>query len=208
MRGALAKVGHLAWSVKGPDLLTALRRSHRIRPGTGWYHDYPTLALALLAVAGRCGAAAGGRGSAGRSDAVGGGDAAAECLRAGLVPGVAGAVAGAAFHAASVRVLARRVPQYDPSRLPTAEAAQTVLIAAAEEVVWETEARENPLGMVLGVTGFGLVHAKRGGRPAVVHMMVFAALARAAQEWGGGAASVWFHSGYNLAHHCDRGRHR
>ena len=132
----------------------------------------------------------------------------APTLRSTVASAVISASAGAAFHTASVRILARRRPRYRCASLLTAEAEQTVLVVAADEVVWEADVRNGLAAPVLSVAGFGLVHAGLGGRRVVAHMMVLAVPARAVQAWGGVPASICFHGGYNLSHLCDEARPR
>ncbi|SIK35962.1 Uncharacterised protein [Mycobacteroides abscessus subsp. abscessus] len=49
----LAKIVHLGWTAKGPELLALGRRNWpaTFRPTASWYHDYPTTILALVGTA-------------------------------------------------------------------------------------------------------------------------------------------------------------
>ncbi|SII05687.1 Uncharacterised protein [Mycobacteroides abscessus subsp. abscessus] len=112
--------------------------------------------------------------------------------------------AGVVFHALSVRILGRRVPQYRVAQLPQKELTKMVAVAASEEIIWR--AHGGQLETFLSSVGFGLTHLKIGSRQGAAHMAVFALLSQTLARKYGLATSIIFHSAYNLAHACESRR--
>lgn len=186
----LSKFVHVAWTFKGPELLTRARKQwpKQFRPSAGWYHDIPTAIIAgvsLCEEALRCHS----------RPLLWKGEKSCSLMAIG---------AGLAWHNLSVFVLARRVPQYHFRSLSKVQLAQTITVAAAEEIIWRTDGGYT--SRLIGSTGFGLTHLRIGSIPGVIHMGIFALIARYFERRHGLAASALFHSSYNIAHESESHR--
>lgn len=186
----LAKFVHVAWTFKGPELLTRARQQwpKQFHPSAGWYHDIPTAIIAgmsLFEEAIRC-------------------HSFPLLWKGGKSCSLMAIGAGLACHSLSVFVLARRVPQYHFHSLSKAQFAQTITIAAAEEIIWRIDGGH--ISRLIESTGFGLTHLRIGSIPSVIHMSIFALISRYFERRHGLVASVLFHSSYNIAHESESHR--
>lgn len=183
---SLSKITHVGWTYKGPELLTLGRRKwpRTFHPAEGWYHDYPTVILAGTSLLE--GAVRGSRPRvAGLNTAIGLG-------------------AGVAYHALSVCVMARRLPRYSVPYASRADLAQTVAIAASEEVIWRADGGR--VETLVDSIGFGLTHLTLGSVQGAAHMAVFSQISRWLERKHGLSAAILFHSAYNVAHACESRR--
>lgn len=183
----LSKFVHVAWTFKGPELLTRARQQwpKQFHPSAAWYHDIPTTIIAgmsLFEEAMRC-------------------HSCPLLWKGGRSCSLMAIGAGLAWHSLSVFVLARRVPQYHFPALSRAQFAQTIAIAAAEEIIWRTDG--GYISRLIESTGFGLTHLRIGSIPGVIHMGIFALISRYFERRHGLVASVLFHSTYNIAHESE-----
>lgn len=165
----VVRIGHIAWALRGPSFL----RRRRCRQ-KALYYDAPTV-LAGGAVATLLGV---------RHTEIHVRDL------------VASAGTGAAFHALSYRVLARRWPIYRKPRTDS----WLIPTVIAEECLWRSPSgSESILSFLLRIFGFATVHCPLGGLRAGGHMLLFGVLAEVVNSNAGVFGAISFHLSYNLA---------
>lgn len=184
------KISHLLWSHLGPKVLLRYRRSlpRSISRDPAWFHDYPTLGIAMMAF----------------FDASSQPILRLQRVRFSSTVGFLGA--GILVHAVSVRLLARRWPRYEFLKLTRMRIPFVFIVAVSEEIIWGSSSDVSYPVVVRNALGFGLTHRHLGGWPATVHMGMIGLLARIAERRGGLACSALFHFGYNVAYCMDIGR--